>query len=181
MPRFHLALAVTNLTKSISDYSERLQAQPCLVIENTYALWRTEMLNLSITTSEKSGFRHVGWENDNCNGFTSNQDVNGISWETFSFADQLETIKQTWPDTDISSLAEEHNKSHNNLEVKLTRLEKLVEKMQGQLSVEESLAVYEQGTKLAVECEKILQTSEQKIQLLTDKQGTTTAFNTDDN
>ena len=50
----------------------------------------------------------------------------------------------------------------------LTRLESLVERMEsGELSLEESLASFEQGVALTRSCEKALSEAEQKVRILT--------------
>jgi hypothetical protein len=35
--------------RDLSDYSARLGVEPCCVVEDSYPLWRTETLNLSIS------------------------------------------------------------------------------------------------------------------------------------
>jgi len=47
--RIHVALAVRDLPASIQDYTARLGVEPCCIVEDTYALWRTDHLNLSIS------------------------------------------------------------------------------------------------------------------------------------
>lgn len=59
-----------------------------------------------------------------------------------------------------------------SLEKSLSDLEKLVESMeQGQLSLEDSLERFEQGIKLARECQGTLSQAEQKVQMLIEKNG----------
>jgi exodeoxyribonuclease VII small subunit len=54
-----------------------------------------------------------------------------------------------------------------NFEQSLTELNKLVSKMeQGNLALEDSLKAFEQGVALVQECQKALQTAEQKVQIL---------------
>jgi len=49
----------------------------------------------------------------------------------------------------------------------LGKLEQLVEQIEsGQIGLEESIARYEEGTKLVKQCRKILDAAEKKIQLL---------------
>ena len=54
-----------------------------------------------------------------------------------------------------------------NFEVSLQQLEQLVQQMeQGQLSLEESMQAFEKGIALTRECQKALDTAEQKVQAL---------------
>lgn len=86
MKRFHIALAVADLDASIDDYSRRLGQPPQAVVPGKYAMWRTDQLNFSIKQqAECAGqLRHVGFEDDDVHGFSSDADVNGIPWERFS-------------------------------------------------------------------------------------------------
>lgn len=53
-------------------------------------------------------------------------------------------------------------------EQKLKRLEEIVKKMEvGELELEESLKLFEEGVKLTKECQGHLSQAEQKVQLLT--------------
>lgn len=99
--KVHLAIAVENLEQSIEDYSTRLRVRPDLVLENTYALWRTDILNLSIrVTGESVGLvRHVGFEDESASEFTAEKDVNGLLWETFNKHHQAAEIELAWPGT----------------------------------------------------------------------------------
>jgi hypothetical protein len=94
MKRFHIALAVRELSASIADYSTRLGQPPNAVVEGKYAMWRTELLNFSINQNpERAGqLRHIGFEDDAAEAFTSTSDVNGIEWEHFSAQAQDERI-----------------------------------------------------------------------------------------
>ena len=59
-----------------------------------------------------------------------------------------------------------------NLETSLDDLEKIVEKMEsGQLSLEESLKLFEQGVGLISSCQKMLTDAKQKILKLTEEKG----------
>lgn len=54
-----------------------------------------------------------------------------------------------------------------NFEEALEELESLVEQMEdGDLSLEESLAAFEKGVKLARECQEALKAAEQRVQVL---------------
>lgn len=90
MKRFHIALAVADLEASISDYSVRLGRPPSAVVPGQYAMWRTELLNFSINENpEMAGrLRHVGFEDDTAQGYSSSVDVNGLMWELFPAAEQ---------------------------------------------------------------------------------------------
>ena len=90
MKRFHIALAVRDLGESIADYRTRLGQEPNVVVAGKYAMWRTDLLNFSINENPaRAGqLRHVGFEDDAVEGFTSTSDVNGIEWELFSRKEQ---------------------------------------------------------------------------------------------
>ncbi|MBN3756853.1 hypothetical protein G3N95_28205 [Paraburkholderia sp. Tr-20389] len=98
MKRFHIALAVANLDASIDDYSRRLGQPPSAVVPGQYAMWRTDLLNFSINEKpEKAGqLRHVGFEDDTVEGYSSSIDVNGLEWELFSAAEQDRRIVDTY-------------------------------------------------------------------------------------
>ena len=101
MRRFHIAIGVTDIEKSVADYAERLGAPPVVVVPGEYALWRTEQLNFSIrkVESEEAGkVRHLGWESADAPGFTVDTDCNGIFWENFSAEQQAKEIQEIWPD-----------------------------------------------------------------------------------
>ena len=86
MKRFHIALAVENLDSSIADYSLRLGQNPTVVVSDKYAMWRTDALNFSINQlPDRAGqLRHVGFEDESVQGFSSDYDTNGLEWELFS-------------------------------------------------------------------------------------------------
>ena len=59
-----------------------------------------------------------------------------------------------------------------DFEASLEELEGLVERMEeGELSLEESLKAYERGIALSRACQKSLDTAEQRIQILSEKDG----------
>ena len=91
-------LPVADLDASIADYSARLGQQPQAVVAGTYAMWRTDQLNVSINQQpERAGqLRHVGFEDDDARGFSSDADVNGIPWEHFSAVAQDLRIISTY-------------------------------------------------------------------------------------
>jgi catechol 2,3-dioxygenase-like lactoylglutathione lyase family enzyme len=86
MKRFHIAIAVKDLEASIDDYSQRLGQPATVIVRGKYAMWRTDLLNFSVNQMpERAGqLRHVGFEDDSAQGFSSSHDTNGIEWEMFS-------------------------------------------------------------------------------------------------
>ncbi len=57
-------------------------------------------------------------------------------------------------------------------EASLAKLESLVEQMEsGDLSLDDSLKIFEQGIKLTRECQQALADAEQKVSLLMEKNG----------
>lgn len=99
MKKFHLAIGVTDIARSVEDYSHRLGCRPALVIPNEYALWRTASLNLSIRHVDQNPgmLRHLGWEDVSASSFTQDTDTNGIVWEHFSAEQQAKELSDTWP------------------------------------------------------------------------------------
>ncbi|MHC4715815.1 MAG: exodeoxyribonuclease VII small subunit [Planctomycetota bacterium] len=64
------------------------------------------------------------------------------------------------------------NEKKMTFEQALGKLEELVEQIEsGQIGLEESIARYEEGTKLVKQCRKILDAAEKKIQLLAKGEG----------
>ncbi|BCE03336.1 exodeoxyribonuclease VII small subunit [Marinicellulosiphila megalodicopiae] len=62
-------------------------------------------------------------------------------------------------------------KAQSNFEQSIVELEKLVDALEGdELSLDESLKVFEKGVKLSRSCQKILDQAELKIQKLSDEQ-----------
>lgn len=98
MRRFHIALAVADLTASIRDYSARLGVEPTAVVAGKYAMWRTSQLNFSINQMpQRAGqLRHLGFEDSAAGEFSSDHDVNGIEWELFSPKAQDEKIVEVY-------------------------------------------------------------------------------------
>ncbi len=100
MRKFHLALSVSDIEACVRDYSGRLGCAPEVIVPNEYALWRTESLNFSIRKDEvgQAGMlRHLGWEDEAADAFSSNVDCNGIVWERFSQQQQAAEIASIWP------------------------------------------------------------------------------------
>ncbi|MEZ5541034.1 MAG: hypothetical protein R3F42_03225 [Pseudomonadota bacterium] len=105
MRRIHIALGVNDIASSIADYTRRLGIAPVVVVPGEYALWRTDGLNLSVRYSETGAagqLRHLGWEDDACEVFTVEVDVNGIAWERFTAMQQAGEIRAIWPDADYT-------------------------------------------------------------------------------
>ena len=98
--RIHIAIAVRELEPSLGEYSRRLGAEPCCVVEGIYALWRTDQVNFSISVNPEAAgtLRHLGFEDAEAPEMSSNFDVNGIEWERFTEAQQRAEIEQRWPD-----------------------------------------------------------------------------------
>jgi len=98
MRRFHIALAVADLEASIADYTRRLGTKPTAIVPRKYALFRTDQLNFSINQMpERAGqLRHLGFEDDAAQGFSSTHDVNGIEWELFSPDEQDAKIPEVY-------------------------------------------------------------------------------------
>jgi hypothetical protein len=102
MKRIHIAIATHDIAVTVQDYSERLGIEPCVVVPGEYALWRNDALNFSVRqdSSCKPGeLRHLGWEDETAEAFTTETDCNGILWEQFAAHHQAAEINELWPDT----------------------------------------------------------------------------------
>ena len=99
MKRFHIAIGANDIKKTIADYTNRLGVDPCVIIGNEYALFKTDHINLSIRQSEEKGLRHLGWEDENYTDFKLEKDINGYEWEYFNEKLQKEEILSVWPDS----------------------------------------------------------------------------------
>ena len=107
MNTLHLAITTHDIDASVQDYNARLGSEPCVLIPNTYALWRTESLNLSIRqdkTCPPGNLRHLGWEDPSAQAFSQDQDVNGLTWERFSAQQQADEINTLWPQADYQPI-----------------------------------------------------------------------------
>ena len=102
MRRIHIALAVESISKSVADYSQRIGIEPTVVFSGKYALWRTDQMNFSINEQpEKTGqLRHLGFEDGDAIGFSTDHDCNGIMWELFSPQAQDEKIVEMYGSLD---------------------------------------------------------------------------------
>ncbi len=99
MKRIHIALAVADFDASLREYTARLGAEPCCVVSDTYALWRTDHVNLSISVkpAEAGRLRHLGFEDSEAQAMSEEADVNGITWERFAQRHQRDEILKYWP------------------------------------------------------------------------------------
>jgi hypothetical protein len=97
--RIHVALAVRDLSVSIQDYTARLGVEPCCIVEGTYALWRTDHLNLSISVKPDAAgtLRHLGFEDPLAAEMSVERDANGVEWECFTEGQQRDEILRSWP------------------------------------------------------------------------------------
>jgi len=99
--KLHISISTDKIEASIKDYTIRLGMEPCSFIPNEYALWRTDLLNLSIrqdSTCRPGELRHLGWEDNSVAEFSEEKDVNGITWERFSAQQQADEINELWPE-----------------------------------------------------------------------------------
>ncbi|WP_455232524.1 exodeoxyribonuclease VII small subunit [Geopseudomonas aromaticivorans] len=72
-------------------------------------------------------------------------------------------------------------KAAPDFEQSLTELQTLVERLEsGELSLEDSLAAFEQGIRLTRECQGALSQAEQKVQVLLGQSGETAPFAAED-
>ncbi|MNN00170.1 Exodeoxyribonuclease 7 small subunit [compost metagenome] len=72
-------------------------------------------------------------------------------------------------------------KAAPDFEQSLTELQTLVERLEsGELSLEDSLAAFEQGIRLTRECQGALSQAEQKVQILLGQSGETAPFAAED-
>lgn len=104
MKRFHIAISTSNIDESVKDYTRRLGFEPVVIVENEYALWRTETLNVSVRqdpSTPSGALRHLGWEDPEATEFSSNTDCNGILWERFAEKHQNDEILEIWPQVRI--------------------------------------------------------------------------------
>lgn len=71
-------------------------------------------------------------------------------------------------------------KTELDFEQSLKALETLVQQMeQGELTLQQSLEAFEEGVKLTRACQQQLETAEQRVQVLVEKQGEITATSLD--
>ena len=99
MKKLHLAISTNNVEATVKDYSNRLSAQPCLIVSGEYALWRTDALNISVRQDKScspGSLRHLGWEDSTASTFSTEIDVNGIVWEQFTASQQAAEINEIW-------------------------------------------------------------------------------------
>ncbi len=97
MKRFHISIAVSDFAASLAEYTKRLGCEPILLVEGRYALWKTDLLNFTISCKEgqQAGvIRHIGFEDAAEKNFREEMDVNGITWEYFSSEGQMQEVKE---------------------------------------------------------------------------------------
>ena len=102
MKRFHISISVADFAGSVADYSNRLGCRPCVVAEGRYALWKTDLLNFTISCKEGQAagqVRHIGFEDDLLTEFQQKIDSNGIVWEYFSADTQMQEVKEKFGST----------------------------------------------------------------------------------
>jgi hypothetical protein len=98
MKRIHIALAVRDYAASLEEYTKRLGVPPCCLVDGTYALWRTDTVNLSISVKAEAGvLRHLGFEDPSAPALSEETDVNGFVWERFTEEQQRQEILKYWP------------------------------------------------------------------------------------
>jgi hypothetical protein len=92
-------LAVQNFRIAIQEFTVRLGTPPYCTVEETYALWRTDQVNLSISVnpSEAGQLRHLGFEDPAADSYSEETDSNGFVWERFSNEHQRGEILKYWP------------------------------------------------------------------------------------
>ena len=105
MKRVHLALGVADFSASVREYTVRLGMPPCCTVEGSYALWRTDLLNLSIRVDPASAgkVRHIGFEDSSATSFSVETDGNGFQWERFAAEHQRAEITELWPNAEFHS------------------------------------------------------------------------------
>ncbi|MFO0388692.1 MAG: hypothetical protein ACK502_03100 [Alphaproteobacteria bacterium] len=97
MKRFHISIAVSDFATSVADYSNRLGCKPVVLVEGRYALWKTDLLNFTISCKEgqQAGVvRHIGFEDAAERALREEKDVNGIVWEYFSSEAQMQEARE---------------------------------------------------------------------------------------
>ena len=102
MKKLHLAIATRNIEAIVKDYSQRFGCEPCVVVADQYALWRTETLNISVrydASCEAGELRHMGGEDPDAIAFSTDKDINGVTWEAFTAEQQANEIEEFWPGT----------------------------------------------------------------------------------
>ena len=95
--RFHISIAVTDYAAAVADYSKRLGEAPIIAKEGRYALWRTDILNFTISCKpgqEAGRVRHIGFEDNDEEGFREETDSAGLVWEYFSLEAQENEIEE---------------------------------------------------------------------------------------
>jgi len=99
MKKIHIALAVIDFDASLQEYTARLGVPACCTVDATYALWRTDQVNLSVSVkpTDAGHLRHLGFEDASAAAMTEETDSNGIVWERFTEQQQRQEILKYWP------------------------------------------------------------------------------------
>lgn len=107
MQKLHLALAVKDLEMAVAQYSKRLGREPVAKAESRYALWRTDILNLSITQSfeDAGNLRHLGFEHPGVFKMYSEKDIDGFEWEYFTAEQQRQEILKYYPNINYPEIS----------------------------------------------------------------------------
>ena len=97
---FHIVLSVKSIAQSVEDYTQRLGQAPDIIVENEYALWRSDAVNFSIRQVGQgescNTLRHIGFEDEDAQEMSESTDCNGIVWEHFAASHQDKEIKDLW-------------------------------------------------------------------------------------
>lgn len=99
--RFHLSIAVVDYEAAVADYSQRLGCPPCAEQPGRYALWRTELLNFTISCQPGNVagvVRHVGFEDSAENDAREERDHAGLVWEYFTAEAQEKQVRERFPE-----------------------------------------------------------------------------------
>ena len=97
MKRFHISISVSDYDAAVADYSRRLGCAPEMEKPGRYALWRTALLNFTISCKEgQTGgvVRHIGFEDSAEGGVREERDAAGIVWEYFNADAQAQEVQQ---------------------------------------------------------------------------------------
>lgn len=95
--RFHISISVGDYPLAVADYTQRLGKAPDVAVEGRYALWRTDLLNFTISCKEgqpAGHVRHIGFEDAREGSFREETDAQGIIWEYFNADAQRSEIDE---------------------------------------------------------------------------------------
>lgn len=113
MKRVHIAIMVNALLPSIEEYSQRFGVGPVCIVENTWALWLTPLLNFSIEVKpdHHGQLKHLGFEDPEAASPHRETDINGLLWEQFTQEQQKDLIFKLWPNAQYSEAHVSQNES----------------------------------------------------------------------